>query len=416
MNIAYLALGGPLKLKGKYLKRFNGTTETYLTLWILTRNPSFDKVYISSLDWNKLTSFEKQELDPRGVIVNFYKNGDKDSLYNAWKNLDISFAIVKGEYAWGSVCSNKKVWKNEKEYYKPMSMMWNYSWGVLNYLNKTKLPYFLIILDPRTISHAGDNGVLHRSDSIHRPVEIMSQLNMNLKWRSMKEFVDSFEKQEYIETDVPVGYRETEKVGWIHYYKNDIYEKTNKLIMGTMQDTVKGARKSRRFNMIKEWLIDFDTNKEIEIYGKWDEHFEKQFEQFKGFLPHEQLDEKLKRTKYSFIIGIKQDWATSKFPEILSMDIVPFIAPDYDTQYNVIDKDDWIRVKTPQELWEKIEYLEKNPEKRIELIKELKKRYFVDLKDGIFFYKALNKALTPLNLHIREDQDLTINRKTNALF
>ena len=58
MNIFYSVLGGPTPLKIQKTKRFNGSLEAFYYLWILTRNPSFNKIFILSNDWDKLNDYE----------------------------------------------------------------------------------------------------------------------------------------------------------------------------------------------------------------------------------------------------------------------------------------------------------------------------------------------------------------------
>ena len=90
--------------------------------------------------------------------------------------------------------------------------------------------------------------------------------------------------------------------------------------------------------------------------------------------------------------------------------------PDYDTQFNAIPKNSWIRVNTPEELNLKIEFLENNPQVRLQILKDLKATLFKDVENGIFFYKEINKAISTLGLRISEEQDLEIKRKTFSLF
>ena len=56
---------------------------------------------------------------------------------------------------------------------------------------------------------------------------------------------------------------------------------------------------------------------------------------------------------------------------MLKMGVVPFLHPEYDTQFNAVSKDDFIRVKTPEEFYKKMQYLDENPEVDINQYKDI---------------------------------------------
>ena len=408
-----MTMGGPMTLKSSKIKRFNGTLETYNYLWVLTRNPAIETLYIPANDWEVLTESEKIELDPRGVVINVFKNADKtlpkkDRLYDVMKDLKVDFAIVKAEYGWGRVNIKETIWKNETETYSPLSMQQNYSAHALVYLNKTKVPYILLAVDPRLLHER----LLVRMDTIHVPIEISAQINYDLKIKHIARYVDEYSDQEFIESPVPVRYRCLEPMNSIHYYKNTIpKDKPIRLTLGTMQDVTTNVKKSRRFELIEKWILKYDTNKEVQIFGRWDDYYLEQYDQMKGLIDYKALDDIMLKTRYTYVIGIGSDWSTSKWADSLACGVIPFIAPDYDTQYNAIPKDHYIRVETPEELNEKMDYLDVHPEEREKLLQTLYDTLFKDVKDGVFLYKHINDAIEPLKLQLSLVQDNNIKRK-----
>jgi len=410
MNVFYAVLGEPLILKDDKIKRYNGTLEGFLYLWILSRNDAIKKLYVSTNDWDKLNTIEKINIDPMHKVVPIKKR----DLCTELKNIKIDFGIVKGGYGWARINNRKTVWKNETEYYTPLQMQENYGGPIINYLNMSNIPWVLLINDPRTI-HAKR---VPRFDTINMPIEIMSQINYNLEFAHLKDYAPSYAEQEILIDVVPVRYRRLEPITSIFYYKNIIPTvKDIKLTMPMMQDVSSNNKKSRRFELLKEWILKYDTDCKVDIYGRWDDYYTAQYKQFKGFLTdYKELDDIMRRTRYTYVIGIGENWSTGKWAEALALEVVPFIAPDYDTQYNAIPKDSWIRVNTPEELYKKMQYLEDNPEERLNLIKKLKEELFKDVKDGVYLYAEINKAVKPLGFKLLEEQTTNVIRKTNALF
>lgn len=92
---------------------------------------------------------------------------------------------------------------------------------------------------------------------------------------------------------------------------------------------------------------------------------------------------------------------TSKYAEMLRVGVLPFLHPDYDTQYSLVPRDHFIRVKTPQEMFEKIEELEANPEKRIKMVKELQFKFLQGVRKGTFLAKTINPFLERSEVNVR---------------
>ena len=148
-----------------------------------------------------------------------------------------------------------------------------------------------------------------------------------------------------------------------------------------------------RLEALKKWILTQPNSKDCEIFGKWDERFVKQYPQFKGYKAPEEIDEIFKRTRYTLIIPIRPDWVTSKYAEMLRVGVLPFYHPDYDTQFSTIPKDHYLRVKTPKEMFDKIEDLEANPDKRIALVKQLQLMFLRGVRQGSFIADVVNPFL-----------------------
>lgn len=80
-------------------------------------------------------------------------------------------------------------------------------------------------------------------------------------------------------------------------------------------------------------------------------------ERFKGSMPLEDLQKKLKNVRSTFIIPIAPGWTTSKYIEMIHAGVIPFFHPSYDAQDN-LKVPGWLRPKNPEELEGAIEALQ----------------------------------------------------------
>ena len=102
-------------------------------------------------------------------------------------------------------------------------------------------------------------------------------------------------------------------------------------------------------------------------------------------------------SKYTFIppVSLKHTtFVTQKVWTMLYYDIVPFWCKnDYDTSNIYSDFTDYLKVETPEEMWDKIKFLENNPEE----YKKIRSQLYALLKDEYFntdaVFKEIDKVL-----------------------
>jgi len=307
---------------------------------------------------------------------------DIDYVYNKLKDVEISGCFLFGGPNSGANIPNKSykrldLKKGIKTFAKPLEMFKNYVGPVYNYLNKSNIPWILISNDPRY----SDQGL----DLMNKPKKILSQFNETV---TMSTF-DNFEDQNIVRCKVQSEYSEMEKIFLINKKLPEIYPRTEK-IMIVLNEGGNGVKS--RYNELKKYVLDYIDD--VKIYGKWKHKETENDDRFKGPKKFEDLQKELKNVKYTFIIPIKPGWVTSKWVEMISNGIIPFFHPDYDTQHHcpVLD---FIRIKTPDDLYKKIEYLEKNPEAYNKLLK-----YHMSLFDtDIFSGKKLSDRIIKESLN-----------------
>ena len=178
----------------------------------------------------------------------------------------------------------------------------------------------------------------------------------------MKTF-DNFEDQNYVKNAVPSVYAGMEKMFLIDR-EIQTTEKTINFMM-VLNEGNNGVKS--RYPMLKEYVL--DSMEDVAIYGKWDEKTIGQDPRFKGAVKFEELQKILPSVKYTFIIPIKKGWVTAKYVEMIASGIIPFFHPTYDEQGHC-RVPEFVRIKSPKELHEKIEYLNNNPDEYERILSE----------------------------------------------
>lgn len=440
IRIGFGALGCALKFKKDTIQRFDGTLEYYKMLWSLVRNKSISHVMLlQKSDWNNLSDPEKIEFDPRGVLFDPYSDEDGFSrddvrpgkgedtqlspkyknFYEYFKdkhNLDTAILFTgMGYFTNNSIPNFLGAVKIPDHKTRVQWVTYNYCSPIIHFLNMTKLPWFKVALDPRYVK-----SVFRMRDTMNVPKEIISQYTADCTWES----VDSYEGNEWKVDTETVKHLKLQATGIekLARIQEQIYPPDNdrpiRLLMGVMQSKYgQGAGYDDRLEMLKSWVFKYDDNKEVEIYGKWSPEVIKGYEDwFKGMIHFTEMDEKLRQTRYTLVKGIRNDWSTAKWADTLAQGVVPFLVPEYDTQNSIVPSDHFIRVKSPEDLYKKMDYLDTNPDKRIQLVKGLQYKLLKDAKSGRFVYDILNKSFerTNINIKLSLEQDTTIKRKQKS--
>lgn len=121
-----------------------------------------------------------------------------------------------------------------------------------------------------------------------------------------------------------------------------------------------------RENEIKKYILDSDIK--AHFWGNFDMGLD-----FKGPYKYEDLGKVCENYKYSFLVPILPEYATSKYVEMIHHNVFPFTHPDYDSQRKTLLKNvSMHRAGSPQELSAKIESLNLTPRTFCELMKTYK--------------------------------------------
>ena len=424
LTVAVFPIGSALKFSKEKLKRSDGTSEYYKLIWALVRNSSISSVWIiQRSDWKRLSSEEKIAFDPRGVLRLIHDEFEvqvppgrragpdgvlvphtkeeqeryKD-MWNKVQNLekpDFGLAFAAQGLTLVNIPGIIPGIKDPTKMTGCLDMTGIYSAPIIHYLNMSKMPWFMIMTDPRYVKPNQK-----WRDMVNYPKEIISQYNSDITITHFDTYPEPSKGKE-VSDKVLLRYTGIEKMNLIgEEIVRPEFGRTNLFSIVAMQSCYGNQEVDYRLEALKKWILTQKNSDSCDIYGKWDERFTKNYPQFKGYKSPEEIDEIFKKTKYTLIIPIRPDWVTSKYAEMLRVGVVPFFHPDYDTQGSTIPKDHFLRVKTPQEMFQKIEQMEEKPELRVNLIKELQLKFLVGVRKGTFLADVINPVLKRAGIQV----------------
>jgi hypothetical protein len=279
----------------------------------------------------------------------------------------------------------------------PRAMNVRYTAPLCAFLSNYKpFPYFILCTDPRHFRHQ-----IYPREITNPPVRFLSQANGKHVWKRVVKFgpppiqeiqnwdstYDGIEKIDLIDVNLDSDFRR---------------EKTFKfsVISAQLESDALNPVEDFRYMELKRWVLDPDINKENSIYGYWHESRTLGDPRFKGFVKStDELYDIMRNTRYTVIMPTNYGWATSKPWIVASRGTIPFIPDSYDVQQNQ-PVPSFLRVSKPEEMYQKIEQLEANPEMRYKLLEELYNE-MSDGPDGSFLTNTVNSYLSNTKWGIR---------------
>lgn len=428
LKIGFGVIGSVLTLDALSCKHTNGSCDYFYFLKILTRISNVKQVVLlSASNYPKLTSAQKEELDPFNKIVyihdQFQRPGyqykkcdmskyatraeaqfqfihDAKNILNS-QHSDIDFNLIyfsQGGTNWN--IPNAKKTKNG-EGNLDLEMTYNYAAPILEYLNNTKVPWGMMFPDPRWLKSSEQFGNL--TDLWHLPNFVMGQADVTLPWRYVTQYDPTTltTEKKYEKASFNCRYGEIEKVnGFGKTMKDPASPRPHDFTIVAMQSSSEGSAKDYRYEQLKKYILSTDKEQKFDIYGKWDESYTKGYPQFKGLLTKEELGKVLAETKYTLVIPLRKKWASYKYIEMLLEGTVPFFHPDYDVDNFIVPADSFLRVKSPEDFKKKIDFLNEHDDQRIMLVKKLQDKLLGDIVSGNFLPKVLNRFCTENNLDL----------------
>jgi hypothetical protein len=382
---------------------------------LASHNPDVTFYMIGKSDLSRISPELLKKANPHGNIINVWADYVKPEVED-----DMDDACVVHPAEWmkargivpdagvffagptSRVNMNNRVYSiREPDRYVKTSMMFkNYAGPIIHYLNEFRTPYVNLVPDPRFHPCGG-------VDLLHPPMFSLSQFNDETPmFKHIKSFDD--QRGDMILSEAPLIYAGVETIFCIGREKPN-FETGQRTVVKSLlsfdddQDdssflnkTIKfmivlneGSAKLNRGKLLREYVLDHIAD--VDVFGQWSDSWYED-KRFKGPLKFSELQKKIPHVKYTFIIPIERGWSTAKYIEMIQYGIIPFMHPFYDEQRN-LPVPDFIRVSSSKELFERIEFLEQNPDEYQKLLMQLSEVLQDDYYSGVFINSITMNAL-----------------------
>lgn len=233
------------------------------------------------------------------------------------------------------------------DYAMPSIMAKRYAMPIVHMVNEWDGPWISMHHDPRSD--------LKQRDIFNKPFFMAAQANNKYSYKTWNRARQDFDMTNYHQEYF--GIQESALIGQDRGDISDLLKKKTKQF-GIVCNQSKDDRNAiDRTQILRKYVL--DEFEDVEVFGKWDEEVTRGDRRFCGIVPKRDLNDRIVSWKYSLCIPIGKGWATSKYLEMISNGIVPFLHPYYDGQKNTKLPHDFLHVKDAADLKKKIEYLEK---------------------------------------------------------
>tara|TARA_B100000424_G_scaffold192640_1_gene150236 strand:- start:2197 stop:3456 length:1260 start_codon:yes stop_codon:yes gene_type:complete len=330
-------------------------------------NPNDNFYLIGPNDVNDMPLATRTRLFPNNNVISAYdKKRGFESCIEYFNKYNIN--IDAGVLAYGSMLLRSIPGKNLLESGQVAKVLERSKTYIAPYtftLNELNVKWIGICDDPRHL-------MVSSYDLLNQPIKLLSQINDTVTFKHYLKYMSN----EMTETTHNVEYANVEITSVldedIELVDDTWKDRKTKIGMAlncaSNDETLKGKSSNGcrpRYPILKNWFLDhFD---DVSIYGKWPDEIMNSSRSFKGAVKRDTLYQEMFDTKHSLAIPIKEDWATSKYLELLKCGVSPFLHPEYDTQKNT-KLDDFYRVQNEEEFIEKlnmsdnehIDYIRKN--------------------------------------------------------
>jgi hypothetical protein len=397
-------------------ERWSGQSEYYKLIWWACHLDSISQVFlISRTDLDKMSPEFITDLDPNKKIIqlNHWKltmlrgGESEDKLRQLFRNLqdyvrediisrgyryDLGIMYMSaGAYSTASTCGYIPTIKDPNKITRVLGMTYNYNGPVFTFLNMSNTPWFMLASDPRYF-----NDHMKPRDIANLPLEVLGQYNETKVWKHIESYVDN---PRIIPDTVEHRYAGIEKMNLINESIVDPGNSDRSIDMLIVANQVESPNTpiscDYRYRELIDWVLSYDKNNQARVYGRWDEDRMKASPQLKGRIDARLLDEKLAKTKVTFISPTKSGWATSKPWEMLRVGVLPLMHPHFDAQRSMFKAEHiGLYCLDPEDLWKKFTYYaHDHEEERIRLVRELQDMYIKDAVSGQFFTRSIDAGL-----------------------
>jgi len=386
MNIGIMNLGRAFKFGAEKGKRCHGDLERRGLVYALSRmEKARNIVLLSRSDWAKLSDSEAAWLDPNNKVCDVYMEVAEEEWKANHTKLTQSEQLkhIKWMHNFMSTLPRLDVVLGFKSTSAPfllpdympgvrkegmvklLGMIFQHISPQVWYLNKSNVPWYTILTDPRLMRGG------HRESIVNTPRRVLAQYKDDMLLKPLE--TDKRGCTKHKEVFVPMDYAAAETLAMAGDTTcfDPSTERKHRMTIVAMQSTIGSGPKDYRLQQLEEWILPHAWAANVHVYGEWQDWRVDKWPQFKGYISQDDLTDRMRQSRYTFIIPVNRDWATTKYLESLREGVLPFLHPDYDTQGNVFPLDHPCRVSDWIDLKNAIKFYEQYPNDRIKLVKEL---------------------------------------------
>jgi len=390
-NFVFAKIGKSIKFSTKNYSPIGGDNEPSCVLRALAnRNPDKKFYIIGRSDYSRLSDVDKNSLFPYDNVIdiwdgvkiprspelgeNFYLHAIR---YFEINDIHIDYGIFMIGQIGSATIPNRTMQVNNRDLTAAVIDMTKlYSTPMIEWINRTNIPFIEIINDPRY--------KLNQSRDITRcPNVSIGQFDFEYA----KKYFKSFDDQDLITDYVKSTYSGVEKMFCLDYNKptTSVADRNVHAMIALNEG------KPSRYNILNEWVLKHDEN--IDIYGQWNENIINSDARFRGSVHVSEIQRRFGNVRSTFIIPIAPGWVTSKYIEMIQAGVIPFLHPTYDTQ-NHTNLDSFYRPSTPEQLHDRIASIYNDDVLYLHHIRYLSNKYLTDdLYDGSFINKSIMTSI-----------------------
>lgn len=377
-TIAIGKVGKSLNFK-QHHKLNTGTDSAIIFLSLVARmNPTYKFYIIGPNDLKKLDRNEYLKFFPdRNMYSLFDYKQDDDvpfrHIYEKMSEQNIKFDF--GMFLMGIVTNMsipKFLKKEDGTYCNLLQSAKTYAGAYVDFVNRTKIPWYCISEDPRYIT-------LNSKDLINMPRLCLTQMNGVMQSgphiQNENDIVIHHPHQ-WKYASIEIKYCHIEKMflnGVNPNFRNNINvdrklkSKNSHLIIlsnghGLSKINTPG-NSSGRLDMYVKWIAGLAGTpyQDTMVYGKWDDEVTSKYSFIKNKMIKD-LNEEISNAKYALVYSIASGFVTIKPYEMITLGLIPFLHPEYDPEH-LLDFPDYLYVKDEDDLINKLIELDNNDEK-----------------------------------------------------
>jgi hypothetical protein len=275
---------------------------------------------------------------------------------------------------------------NDKGDAKTQDMFGFYYAPIVHTLNITGTPYFTMCSDPRYVP-------VRQRDVFNDEKFILSQINTQKKSMRIAGYYEKSRSENLRKVTQNFIYGGIETIFLLDEEKKDFREMKKDICFNIAVNS--GGPQSDRAEILEEWLLKDCPIRDLKIYGKWEQSF---VDKYPGRIEEKKIkdiEDLFWRTRYTFIPPFFKrmpGFVTTKFWKMIYYGIIPFFHPLYDGD-QIYDVPSILRVSCPEQMWERIKWLDANPEEYSRTLNEIYSLLKDELFNGDYIINTLNDSV-----------------------